>query len=141
MQHTCSFEKLEVWKEARQLVVWIYKITSQFPAEEKFGLTAQLRRASISVVSNLAEGSARKTTKDQAHFSQIVYSSIIEVLTQLIIANDLCHLSNEILTDGRNKIKTISSKASALRNTQLSRAGSLNSQPSTLNSQPSSLNQ
>lgn len=126
MQHTYSFEKLEVWKEARQFVVWIYKITLQFPEEEKFGLVAQLRRASISVVSNLAEGSARKSAKDQAHFSQMAYSSIIEVLTQLIIANDLCFLSNETLADGRSKIERITGKVSALRNTQLSRTNSLN---------------
>lgn len=125
MQHTYSFEKLEVWKEARQFVVWIYKITLQFPVEEKFGLIAQLRRASISVVSNLAEGSARKSAKDQAHFSQMAYSSIIEVLTQLIIANDLCFLSNENLADGRSKIERTTGKVSALRNTQLSRTNRL----------------
>ena len=75
--HTYSFEKLEVWKEARELVVWIYSITKEYPSEEKFGLVTQLRRAAVSVVSNLAEGSSRKSAKDQAHFSQIAYSSLL----------------------------------------------------------------
>ena len=71
MSHQYSFEKLNVWLEARNLVRWIYKMTDTFPSDERFGLVMQLRRAAISVVSNLAEGSARKSPKDQAHFSQI----------------------------------------------------------------------
>jgi four helix bundle protein len=72
-----SFEKLEVWKESRLLVAWIYNLTKRFPKEEKFGLTSQLRRASISVVSSIAEGSARKTAKEQGRFYQMAYSSLI----------------------------------------------------------------
>ena len=119
--HTYSFEKLDVWNDARQFVAWIYKATSLFPADEKFGLTMQLRRAAVSVVSNLAEGSARTSFKDKAHFSQMAYSSLIEVLNQLIIANDLCFLSHEVLSDGRSKIEVLSSKIAALRNTQLAK--------------------
>ncbi len=84
-----SFEKLDSWVDARKLVKWIYEKTAKFPAEEKFGLVMQLRRAGISIVSNLAEGSARMTPKDQAHFTNLAYSSLIEVLNQLIIAADL----------------------------------------------------
>jgi four helix bundle protein len=94
-----SFEKLNTWIEARKLVKSIYAITEKFPAEEKFGLMLQIRRASISVVSNIAEGSARISPKDQAHFSQIAYSSLMEVLNQLIIANDLNFISNEVLEE------------------------------------------
>jgi four helix bundle protein len=119
--YTYSFEKLEVWKDARQLVTWIYTTTSLFPADEKFGLVMQLRRAVVSIVSNLAEGSARTSFKDKAHFSQIAYSSLIEVLNQLIIANDLKFLSNDLLNEGRNKIELLSSKIAGLRNTQLSK--------------------
>ena len=75
--HIYSFEKLDVWMEARQLVKWIYIHTASFPSEEKFGLVMQLRRAAISIVSNLAEGSGRQSSKDQAHFSQIAYGSSI----------------------------------------------------------------
>ncbi len=97
--HTYSFEKLEVWKEARELVVWIYAITKEYPAEEKFGLVIQLRRAAVSVVSNLAEGSSRKSAKDQAHFSQIAYSSLLEILTQLIVSGDLHFIPEEKVTE------------------------------------------
>ena len=83
--HTYAFEKLEVWHDAKQFVVTIYKITGNFPAEEKFGIINQIRRASIAIASNIAEGSGRKTTKDQSHFYHIAYSSALEVLNQLII--------------------------------------------------------
>ena len=116
-----SFEKLDVWIEARQLVKWVYKVTAMFPLDEKFGLIMQLRRAAVSIVSNLAEGSARKSFKDQAHFSQIAYSSLIEVLNQLIIANDLGFLSGELLSEGRSKIELLTSKVATLRNSQLSK--------------------
>lgn len=116
-----SFEKLDVWIEARQLVKWVYKVTAMFPLDEKFGLIMQLRRAAVSIVSNLAEGSARKSFKDQAHFSQIAYSSLIEVLNQLIIANDLGFLSGELLSEDRSKIELLTSKVATLRNSQLSK--------------------
>lgn len=121
MANHYSFEKLETWTDARKLVKWIYEATSKFPPEEKFGLVLQLRRAAISVVSNLAEGSARVSAKDQAHFSQIAYSSLIEILNQLIIAQDLNFISQETLKDGRLRIDEISNKISALRKSQLSR--------------------
>ena len=121
MPHVYSFEKLDVWIESRKFVTWIYKITSRFPAEEKFGLTSQLRRASVSVVSNLAEGSARKTPKDQAHFYQIAYSSLIEILNQLIISNDLEFITGEQLTEGRGLIENLTSKTAALRNAAVSK--------------------
>src|SRR4030095_5381078 len=131
MPHTYSFEKLEVWKESRLLVVWIYKITTTFPSEEKFGLIAQMRRASRSVVSNLAEGSARKSSKDQAYFKQMAFSSLIELLNQLIISCDLKYLSSENLSEGRAKVENLTRKISTLRNVQLTK---LSAKPSTLNS-------
>lgn len=100
-----SFEKLVCWQSARDLAVWIYKTTMAFPAEEKFGLTSQMRRAGISIASNIAEGTSRKTAKDQAHFSTISYSSTIELLNDLIIANDLKLLSDEEYQVGREKIE------------------------------------
>ncbi len=68
MSYTFSFEKLNVWIDSKELVKEIYSITQKFPSEEKFGLTNQLRRASISVASNLAEGTSRNTNKDKVHF-------------------------------------------------------------------------
>ncbi len=66
--YTYSFEKLDVWQLAKKLVVKIYKITNQFPGGEKFGIVSQMRRAAVSIYSNLAEGSGRNTPKGQAHF-------------------------------------------------------------------------
>ena len=119
--HTYSFERLDVWNEARKLVVWIYQLTKAFPPEEKFGLSNQIRRAAVSVVSNLAEGSSRNSHKDQAHFSHIAYSSLLEILTQLIIANDLEFITREDLSAGRTKIENLTMKIAALRNSQLAR--------------------
>jgi four helix bundle protein len=119
MGHTYSFEKLDAWKEARIWVAWIYKITADFPGEEKFGLVNQIRRAAISVVSNLAEGSARTSAKDQAYFYQVAYSSIIEVLNQLILSNDLSFLDDKKLLEGRMMIENLTPKIAALRNARL----------------------
>ena len=100
-----SFEKLEVWQQARKLAVWTYSITKKFPGEEKFGLIIQMRRAAISIASNLAEGTSRKTSKDQSHFSTIAYSSTIELLNDLIISTDLLFISEGIYREGRDLIE------------------------------------
>lgn len=92
-----NFEKLEVWKEARILVKQIFKYTKLFPKEEIFSLTSQLRRAAISICSNIAEGSGRETVKDKASFYTIAYGSLMELLNQLIISVDLDYLSTDTL--------------------------------------------
>ncbi|MEP6674215.1 MAG: four helix bundle protein [Ferruginibacter sp.] len=101
VRKTYGFEKLIGWQHARKVAVWIYKATKNFPAEEKFGLISQMRRASISIASNLAEGTSRTTGKDQAHFSTIAYSSTIELLNQLIISTDLKFLNETDYEEGR----------------------------------------
>jgi four helix bundle protein len=121
MEKVYSFEKLKVWEEARTFVKWIYDTTDSYPSSERFGLSGQLRRASISVVSNLAEGSARKSPKDQAHFFQIAYSSLIEVLNQLIVSADLGFLTEAKLKEGRMAIEQLTPRVSSLRNTCLNR--------------------
>lgn len=88
MTYISSFEKLQVWNDARGLVKQVYTLTEQFPITEKYGLVSQMRRAVVSVVSNIAEGSGRSSQKDQAHFYQIAFSSLIELLNQFIIVND-----------------------------------------------------
>ena len=113
-----SFEKLECWQHARQLAVWTYKATKDFPSEEKFGIISQMRRASVSVASNIAEGTSRKTAKDQSHFSTISYSSTIELLNDLIIANDLEYLSNENYKVGREMIEKQTLLIAGLRKSQ-----------------------
>ena len=94
-----SFEKLESWQNARKLAAWVYRITKDFPNDEKFGLISQMRRASISIASNLAEGTSRISSKEQSHFSTI------ELLNDLIISNDLAYLPDELYTEGREKIE------------------------------------
>ena len=120
--HTFYFEKLDVWKNARLLNKNIYLITQLFPKNEIYGLTNQLRRASISICSNIAEGSGRQSCKDQAHFTQIAYSSTMEVLNQLIIASDLNYISNEQLCELRNQISYISNQLNKLYKSQQSRS-------------------
>ena len=119
---TYSFEKLESWQNARKLAVWIYAVTGKFPAEEKFGLVSQMRRASISIASNLAEGSSRISVKEQAHFSVVSYSSTIELLNDLIISNDLSFLSNELLVEGREIIEKQTALIATLRRSQQSKS-------------------
>lgn len=115
MAYLFAFEKLQVWHDGRQLIKLVYKTTRAFPGEEKYGLVGQMRRAAISIVSNLAEGSGRLSPKDQAHFFQISYSSNIELLNQAIVANDLEFLSDESLASLRYQMEKISNKINALR--------------------------
>jgi four helix bundle protein len=119
--YTYSFEKLDVWQLAKKLVVKVYQITSQFPPEEKFGLVSQLRRAAVSICSNLAEGSGRSTPKDQANFYNNAYSSLVEVLNQLLIGHELNWMSQTDLDDLRTDIELISSKINSLRKATLNR--------------------
>jgi four helix bundle protein len=116
-----SFEKLEVWVEAKELSKNIYLTTKQFPDDEKFGLTSQLKRASISICSNIAEGSARKTNKDKAHFTVMAFSSAVEVLNQIIIAHDLKFINEIEYKTLRLQIESITNKLNALRNYQINK--------------------
>ena len=114
-----SFERLACWQHARELAVWVYKATKSFPAEEKFGIVSQMRRAAVSIASNLAEGTSRVSKKDQAHFSTIAYSSTIELMNDLIIAVDLEFLSVELYIEGREKIEKQTFLISKLRGSQI----------------------
>jgi four helix bundle protein len=116
--HKYSFENLEVWKLSRHLVKKIYTISREFPIEEKYGLTSQLRRAAVSVPTNLAEGSARRTNKDKANFTTNAYSSLMEVLSLLITAIDLGYLEEVVVDSLRPQIEEISNKLNALRKSQ-----------------------
>ena len=117
--HYYSFEKLDVWRLSRELTADIYRLTKAFPKDEMFGLSSQIRRASISVASNIAEGTSRTSGKDKAHFSVIAYSSLMEVLNQVIIACDLEYISQEDSDSLRIKVNEISNKLIALKNAQM----------------------
>ena len=92
-----QFKELGIWKRSRSFCSLIYKVTSSFPESEKFGLTNQLRRASVSIPSNIAEGSSRNSNKDFVRFLRIAIGSAYEIETQLLIAHDLEYLSKENL--------------------------------------------
>jgi four helix bundle protein len=113
-----SFEKLECCQQARKLAVWTYQSTKDFPADERFGLISQMRRASISTASNIAEGSARRTSRDQAHFSTVAYSSTIELLNDLIISSDLGYLAADFYLIGREMVEKQTLLISTLRKAQ-----------------------
>ena len=111
-----SFERLEVWEKSRLLTKKIYKETNKFPESERFGIVSQLRRAVISVCSNIAEGASRKSKKDQLHFYNIAFSSLMETLNQLIISNDLEFLDSLALQESREEIHVISRLLNGLCN-------------------------
>jgi len=90
-----SHKDLKVWQEAMNLVVVIYEISENFPSKEIYGLTSQLRRASISVPSNIAEGAGRKGKKEFARFLYIALGSLSELETQLEIASRLTYMNEE----------------------------------------------
>ncbi|HRZ42144.1 MAG TPA: four helix bundle protein [Bacteroidales bacterium] len=114
-----SFEKLHVWVDIRNMIKEIYTITSAFPENEKYCLVNQMRRAAISISSNLAEGAARTSFKDQAHFYQLSYSSLMELLSQLIVCNDLGLISEDQYLGIKKQIDFISFKLNALRKSTL----------------------
>ena len=91
---TKPHHKLKVWQKSRQFVKEIYQITTKLPAEEKFGLTSQMRRAAISIPSNIAEGAGRNSRKEYINFLGICQGSIAELETQILIAKDLGHFNN-----------------------------------------------
>ena len=96
---TYSFENLDVWKESRQLVLMIYRIQNSFPSFEKYGLGDQLRRASVSVSSNIVEGNYRFSIQEQIRFIEISFGSLMEVYCQLILAFDLNYIDEQQLSE------------------------------------------
>lgn len=114
-----SFEKLIVWQKSRELNKEIYKLTKLFPEDEKFGLISQMRRCSISIASNLAEGSGRQTNKDKARFTHISFGSALELLNQLILSNDLEFINEEKYLEIREKISEVTYLIDKLHKTQV----------------------
>ena len=84
-----NFKELLVWKKSIELVTEIYEITAAFPSEEKFGLVSQVRRAAVSIPSNIAEGNARRSSADYIQFLKIARGSGAEVETQIVISKNL----------------------------------------------------
>lgn len=111
------FKDLEIWKKSRIFCSNIYSITSTFPNDERFGLTNQLRRASISIPSNIAEGCSRNTNKDFSRFLEIAIGSAYEIETQLLIASDLGFINQENLETLSKSLEEIIKMTSKFRST------------------------
>ena len=110
-----SYKKLEAYKETKTLVKQVYALLKKFPKEEQYALCDQLRRAVISVPSNMAEGSGRTSAKDQAHFFEIAFGSLMEIECQLDIACDLGYISNEELESLNAQIARVAAMLSGMR--------------------------
>lgn len=111
-----SYRELRVWQQSVDFCVKVHTVTSTFPKEELYGLTSQIRRAAISIPSNIAEGQARNTTGEFSQFLGISKGSLAEIDTQLEIARRLSFLSIESFQSFENEIETIGKMLNALQN-------------------------
>ncbi|MBP1664441.1 MAG: rRNA-intervening sequence protein [Bacteroidetes bacterium] len=102
-----NFKKLEIWNKSMDFVTEIYKLTQTYPKHEVFGLCSQTQRAACSIPLNIAEGSAKSSTKDFIRFLEIAFGSSHEVETALIIARNLEYISTDTLIEKQNKITEI----------------------------------
>lgn len=116
-------EKLEVWKKAVDFVVLIYEITKSFPSDEKFGLTSQIRRASVSIPANIAEGAARRTDKEFLQFVSIAQGSSSEVETELLIAYRIGYLQQTKYSELKQELDSIGRMLVGLSNHLKNRSG------------------
>ena len=127
---TYSFEKLNVWQEAKKLVVDVYHLLDEFPKFEKYALCDQIRRAVVSVPSNIAEGSGRKSLKEQIHFLEISYGSLMETFNQLLIAIDLTYITEESVEAIKPRIDSVAKMINGLSNAYSHKLEEQNSKPS-----------
>ena len=103
-----NYKELKVWQKSYDLCLKIYKITKRFPNGERYGLTSQIRRAAVSVPSNIAEGYGRKTTLEYIRFLYIAYGSNCEMETQILLSGDLGYIETgklEILQEGIGEVE------------------------------------
>ena len=118
------YEELVVWQKAMELVRLVYQATRRFPVDERFALTDQLRRAVVSIPSNIAEGNGRGSNKDYAHFLSIARGSLYETMTQLRIAKDLGYL------DDYSQSEDIAAEVGRMLGAMLKKYGSIHCSPS-----------
>jgi four helix bundle protein len=112
------FERMSVWKNARNLVNEVYSITKKFPKDEEYHLKSQMRRSASSVKSNIAEGQGRKTKKDQAHYTTMSFSSLIELVNHTITARDQLYINQACYINLRNDMDVIAGQLSTLKKVQ-----------------------
>lgn len=101
-----KYTDLEVWIEARKLVKKVYKLTENYPKEEVYGLTNQIRRSAVSIPSNIAEGCGRQSSKETIHFLYIARGSLYELETQLFLSKDLIYITEEQLKSILSQVET-----------------------------------
>ena len=109
-----DFKQLKVWEKAHQLALAIYKATAQFPKEELYGLTSQIRRASMSIPTNIAEGCGRNTDAEFARFLQIAMGSASETEYELILAHDLEFLAKDHYENLQTQVEEVKKMLSSL---------------------------
>ncbi len=110
-----NFKDLIVWQKSIKLVKSVYEITKSFPADERFGLISQMRRAAVSIPSNIAEGQARRSTKEFVHFISNAEGSLAELETQLLIAEELTYADSSTNDTVFESIHEIQRMLNALR--------------------------
>lgn len=113
-----SHKNMIVWKKGIKLIKEVYRITDKFPSEEKFGLVSQLRRASVSVISNISEGEARKTSREKRRFYEISCASLVEIDAQIEISLELSFISREEVTKLSNLLNECFAMLSKLKRTR-----------------------
>jgi four helix bundle protein len=119
-----SYKELIVWQKSIQLVKEIFILTEKFPKSELYGLISQMRRAAISIPSNIAEGYGRKSSKEYAQFYSIAYGSALELETQLIIAKELKFAENQ----GFDKAEQLLEEVSRMLNSMTTKMKKLNAE-------------
>ena len=111
-----SFQGLKVYKDSKDLVKDVYKLLEHFPSKENYAICDQLRRAVVSIPSNIAEGSGRKSYKEKIHFLEIAFGSLMEVVCQIEVSNDLGYISEEDMIFIEQKAYVIGKEISGLTN-------------------------
>lgn len=110
-----NFRELNIWKDSVEMATAVFRITQTFPAEERFGLVSQINRCSVSIPSNIAEGSSRKSNKDFSRFLEIALGSCFELETQLIIADKFGYTDEKQLLELSSKIQLIQKMISSFK--------------------------
>ena len=109
-----KIKDLVVYQKSKELVIFVYKMLAEFPDAERFALCGQIRRAVVSIPSNIAEGMGRLSDKDQSHFLNIAYGSLMELYAQADIAHDLKYIDEEMFNQLEEQVESISKMIQAM---------------------------
>ena len=119
MSEVFTYRNLRVYQQAKEFVIYVYRLLKQFPKEEQYALCDQLRRAVISIPSNIAEGMGRSSVKEQIHFIEIAFGSLCEVLCQLELSCELHYIDEKQLSEAERHVKLLAQMMSGLRNSKI----------------------